>query len=402
LDLKSRQKQLCKIQDIAEFDPENIGKDFSFSTINYLDTSSVIEGKLDEIQTLSLDDAPSRAKRLVKENDIIISTVRPNLRHYYLVKNPQENLVVSTGFVVIRPTGVNPHYLYYFLTAPLFIEYLSGIAASHTSTYPSFPPDVIKNAEIDLPSLPEQQKIGKILYDLDSKIENLQNQNKILDQIAQAIFKSWFIDFDGITEFEDSELGMIPKGWSILKFSDVAEILSGGTPSTKQEEYWNGNVKWVTIDDLKRGIFIIDTEKKITKLGLEKSSAKILPKYTIVISARGTVGLFSILSESMSINQSCYGLKGRGIINEIYLFFLLKFSLVNFLQHVHGSVFDTITQKTFEEINVISPPNKKIEEFQNYMHSIFEIILKNQLQIQLLTKIRDSLLPKLMSGEIRV
>ena len=120
--MKSKQKQLCRIQDIAKFDPENIGRNFLFSTINYIDTSSVTEGKLDGLQTLSLDDAPSRAKRIVKENDIIISTVRPNLKHYYLVKNPPENLIVSTGFVVIRSTDVDPHYLYYFLIMPSFIE----------------------------------------------------------------------------------------------------------------------------------------------------------------------------------------------------------------------------------------------------------------------------------------
>ena len=137
-------------------------------------------------------------------------------------------------------------------------------------------------------------------------------------------------------------------------------------------------------------------------MGLEKSSAKTLPKYSIVISARGTVGIFSITSESMTINQSCYGLTGKGIVNEIFLFFLLKFSLINFIQNVHGSVFDTIIRRTFDEINIICPNDEKILQFQNSMKPTLQIILKNQIQIQSLTETRDALLPKLMSGEIRV
>ena len=146
-----------------EFNPENIGKDFEFSEIYYIDTSSVTEGKLTDIQRLEKKDAPSRAKRLVKKNDILISTVRPNLKHYYFVKNPQENLVVSTGFVVIRSINVNPLYLYYYLITPSFIEYLSGVADSHTSAYPSFLPEIIEETEIDLPDNSVQEQIGKTL-----------------------------------------------------------------------------------------------------------------------------------------------------------------------------------------------------------------------------------------------
>ena len=198
--LKSKLKQSFRIKEIAKFNPQNIGKEFQFSEIKYIDTSSVIEGRIISIQKINREKLPSRAKRLVEDNDIIISTVRPNLKHYYFVNKSQDNWVVSTGFVVIRPIKVNPLYLYYFLITPKFTEYLTGVAESHTSAYPSFPPEVIKNAEIDLPERHIQEKIGRILYNLDSKIMNLQKQNKILEQITQTIFKSWFVDFDGVVK----------------------------------------------------------------------------------------------------------------------------------------------------------------------------------------------------------
>lgn len=192
--MKSKTGDSYKIKEIAEFNSENIGKKFSFLNIEYVDTSSVIEGRLTTIQKFNLIDSPSKAKRIVRNDDIIISTVRPNLKHYYFITNAQENLIVSAGFVVIRPTKVNPLYLYYFLITPTFIEYLTGIAESHASAYPSFPPEIIENAEIDLPDENIQEKIGKILYDIDSKIQNLKKQNKILEQITQTVFKSWFVD----------------------------------------------------------------------------------------------------------------------------------------------------------------------------------------------------------------
>ena len=308
---------------------------------------------------------------------------------------------VSPTLAVINPNeNIDKIFLNYAIRVKSFFDQVN--AKMTGTTRPALGIQELRRILILVPTKGEQKSIGKILNDLTNQIQNLQNQNRILEQIAQAIFKSWFVDFDGVTEFEDSELGKIPKGWSVKKFSDVSNILSGGTPSTKNPNFWNGEIKWIAIDDLKQGMFILDSEKKITQLGLDKSSAKILPVNSIVISARGTVGVFSIMSESMTINQSCYGLTGKGIVNEVFLFFLLHFSLNNFIQNVHGTVFDTITRKTFDDINIIFPNDEKIVEFQNSMKSLLQKIQKNQIQIISLTKTRDILLPKLMSGEIRV
>jgi len=179
-----------KITEIAEFNPENIGKDFQFSEINYMDTSSVTEGKLTEIQIIDKKNMPSRAKRLVKQNDVLISTVRPNLKHYYFVQNPQKNLVVSTGFVVIRSTNISPFYLYYFLTTSLFIEYLTGVAVSHTSAYPSFLPEIIENTKICVPSESSDEifhNFNNLLTPIHKKLERNATQISLLTKTRDIL-----------------------------------------------------------------------------------------------------------------------------------------------------------------------------------------------------------------------
>ena len=178
------------IKEIAEFNSDNIRNNSTFSEIYYIDTSSVTEGRLTDTQKLAISDAPSRAKRLVKKNDILISTVRPNLKHFYFVKNPRENLVVSTGFVVIRPTKISPFHLYYHITSDSFTEYLTGVADSHTSAYPSFPSEIIENTKICLPDSKSNgisSKFDKTLNPIYEKLEYNQNQISSLTKTRDTL-----------------------------------------------------------------------------------------------------------------------------------------------------------------------------------------------------------------------
>jgi type I restriction enzyme S subunit len=163
-------------------------------------------------------------------------------------------------------------------------------------------------------------------------------------------------------------------------------------------------VKWISARDITpnhKG-FITETEKTITALGLEKSSTKILPKYSMVISARGTVGKYCILSESMAFSQSNYGIKPK--IKDCYFFtyLLIAYSVDELQAAAYGSVFDTITTNTFKEHKLNIPPDSEIQSFEQSVKPYFEKILRNNNQICTLTRLRDTLLPKLMSGEVRV
>lgn len=224
-----------KLGDIAEINSRQINKDFSFKNIRYIDIASVTKGSIDNIQDLQTSKAPSRAKRLVKKNDILYSTVRPNLEHYTFIKNDlPNNTVASTGFAVITPNQdlVNPYYLYCLITQSQFTQYLSQVAEQAVSTYPTVSPNVIADLELSLPPLSEQKRIANILSSFDNKIEQLKKENNILEDIAQSIFKEWFVKYnfpnkdgkpykDNNGKMIDSELGGIPEEWIAGKLGDI-------------------------------------------------------------------------------------------------------------------------------------------------------------------------------------
>jgi type I restriction enzyme, S subunit len=239
--------------------------------------------------------------------------------------------------------------------------------------------------------------------------------NSTLEQIAQTLFKHWFIDFEFPDEngnpyrssgcrMVDSELGEIPEGWEVGSILDYADLLSGGTPKTSVSEFWDGGVPWVSAKDVtsSNGTFILTAEKTITQKGIDKSNAKLLPKYTTVITARGTVGNVCILSTEMAINQTNYGLKCKYDYGDFFLFFAILGLIQDMKQNAYGTVFDTITTKTFRQIQITLPPIKLIESFENIVGNIMHEVLFNLEESQNLSSIRDSLLPKLMSGKIRV
>src|SRR3989338_9199154 len=223
-----------KVKEVAKVNETSIQKSYNHEWIEYIDIASVEKGSIKSVEELPLNAAPSRAKRIVRDHDILIATVRPNLEHYVFIKKAKLNTIASTGFAVITAKQVEPRFLYYYLTTKPFTNYLTRIADSHTSAYPSFNPDVIENADLILPPLPEQKAIASILGALDDKIELNRKMNETLEAMARAIFKSWFVDFDPIPglgshkEWQDSPLGRIPKGWRVGTLGEICENRRSG------------------------------------------------------------------------------------------------------------------------------------------------------------------------------
>ena len=242
--------------------------------------------------------------------------------------------------------------------------------------------------------------------------------------MAKALFKSWFVDFDPVRSkaegrptglpaeisdlfpdsFEDSELGEIPSGWECCSFTQLVEVISGGTPKTSIDEYWNGSVNWFSVVDAPSSsdCWVIQTEKSITQQGLNNCSSKLLSTGTTIISARGTVGKVCLAGQYMAMNQSCYGLRSKAANGEYFCFYLTK-SLVEILEaRAHGSVFSTITRDTLDGVSTISPPLEVIQSFNGIAGALLAKI-KNNLEYNRITgNQRDALLPKLISGEIRI
>jgi type I restriction enzyme S subunit len=319
---------------------------------------------------------------------------------------------------------VDPQWLYYWMHSREFVIQYSGVAGqTDMAEYVSLGDQ--RRMYITLPSLQEQHNIAHILGTLDNKIELNRRMNETLESIARAIFKSWFVDFDpvhakadgrqpvGMDEetaalfpdsFEESTEGQIPIGWHCGQLSSAIELIGGGTPKTSVDTFWGGNIPWFSVVDIPRtgDVFVIRTEKTITEEGLNHSSARLLPRGTTIITARGTVGKCALVGVPMAMNQSCYGIRPRGNSGDYYTYFLVRHVVGELQQKTHGSVFETITRETFRSIQILNPPAVLIVAFEKVVSPLLESILCSLRESRALIEIRDTLLPKLISGEIRL
>ncbi|HDZ14995.1 MAG TPA: restriction endonuclease subunit S, partial [Pricia sp.] len=278
------------------------------------------------------------------------------------------------------------------------------------SSYKTISLKTIRGLKISLPPLPEQRVIASILSALDNKIENNLAMNKTLEDMAMALYKHWFVDFGPFQEgnFIDSELGPIPEGWEVKRLDDLCEkIYSGGTPKTKVQEYWNGSIPWLSSGETRANL-ILETEKTITQLGLDKSSSKMAYKYDIVIASAGqgkTRGQTSLLLIDTSVNQSVLCLRAnKKKIHPLTLYYDLRFRYNQF-RHISDS-FSTrgsLTTKLIgEQILLAVPPIEHQIGFHGQLLKSMELQESNLLENISLIQLRDTSLPKLISGEVRV
>lgn len=358
-----------------------------WSLIRYLDTGSITEGRIDEIQTLypGVDKIPSRARRKASVGDILFSTVRPNQKHYGIIEAGTENLLVSTGFTVVTvdTTIADPYFIYYYLTQSSVIESLQAIAEQSTSTYPSIKPSDIEDIELDLPELETQKKIGSTLRMLDRKIALNEEINDNLQQQASALFSSFY-------DWSNTE----------VRYTDLIQILGGGTPKTGENTYWNGNIAFFTPKDVGTPYTLI-TEKTITEEGLSHCNSRLYPVNTVFVTARGTVGKVGMSGVPMAMNQSCYALVGKETHQLLVYFYTLK--AVDRLKHkASGAVFDAITTRDFESEQIMKLSDDDAKAFLCIAEPMFQKVLNNCIENLRLSTLRDSLLPKLMSGEVDV
>ena len=201
-------------------------------------------------------------------------------------------------------------------------------------------------------------------------------------------------------KFVDSELGNIPEGWSIQPFLSIAKICSGGTPKTDRKEFWNGSIPFFTPKDLGSSAFCLSTEKTITEEGLKNCNSSLYKTFTIFITARGTVGKLCMAGVPMAMNQTNYAICPASNLDIITLFLITK-QLINSLKNkANGAVFDAITTRDFDGEKVLIAPQGVMDTFSSVVHPIYESILQNEMKNASLSQLRDSLLPRLMSGEL--
>lgn len=350
---------------------------------------------------VSDEDKLRLAKYCSKEGDVIFSRVGSVDRCSYVSKE-YSGWLFSGRCLRVRPrSGINPEYLYYFLTNEGTKQYIRNIAVG--ATMPSINTKLLNEVPIKIPSLDYQRRIASILSSLDRKIELNNKINADLEEMAQAIFKNWFIDFEPFKDgkFVDSELGMIPEGWKVGRLTDVIKLMPGGTPKTSEPLYWdNGTIPFFSPKDV-NGVYCFATEKHITEAGLNKCSSNLYPKDTIFITCRGTVGKVCLVACDMAMNQSNYAIKAIDGYSQYYVFFLVKSVVERLIKKSNGAVFSAITSKDFDE-EILIPSQKAVEDFTNVIDGFFRRIFTIGTESSRLSLLRDTLLPRLMSGELEV
>ena len=369
-----------------------------WSLIRYLDTGSITEGRIDEIQTLypGVDKIPSRARRKASVGDILFSTVRPNQKHYGIIEAGTENLLVSTGFTVVTvdTTIADPYFIYYYLTQSSVIESLQAIAEQSTSTYPSIKPSDIEDIELDLPELETQKKIGSTLRMLDRKIALNEEINDNLEQQAAALFESWFVNYDPWD-------GVQPSEWENAPLGSFVEIKRGGSPRPIQDFLSDSGLRWLKISDVTSlsSPFVLEIKEHIKEEGLRKTV--FLHAGELVLSNSATPCIPKILDVDTCIHDGwLYFPKSE--LSKYYLYLFFKHIRKELVALGNGSVFTNLKTDILKAFPATKADESTLKEFDALVTPLFDAMLNADRENFKLAAMRDALLPKLMSSEIDV
>ena len=389
----------CKLREHVLINARSIDKYYPYKEIEYLDTGSITEGKIDSWQNFNLKDAPSRARRIVKDNDIVLSMVRPIQRHYGFISKTKPNSVVSTGFVVLTAKdSIEPFYLYSFLTQDDITEYLDVVAEGSTSAYPAFTPDVVEKLPILLPPLSEQRAIAGVLSSLDDKIDLLHRQNKTLEGMAETIFRQWFLEEENNRE--------------IVCLKDYVNCING--VSYKSSELNPSKNALVTLKSFNRhGGFSIDGFKEFTGNYKEQQvvlEGDLVVAHTDITQEADVLGnpaltISSPYHETLVISMDLVKVVPKvDWLSTEFLYFLMRSR--EFKHHCLGCANGTtvlhLNKEAIPTFEFSTPDKGKVIEFSEQAKKLIQQVFIQHKQLRTLNQLRDTLLPKLMTGEVRV
>lgn len=366
---------------------KKLGGDFSDDGVPVVSAVNIKNGRIDFSQRprfVSQDLFKKWMPIPLKKHDVVLTSEAP-LGEVALVPSDDPLVLGQRLFALRGKQGIlDSRFLYYLFRWGPVQDQLNARSTGTTVVG-------IRQAElvkIRIPDTPfaDQQSIADVLGSLDDKIGVNREMSEALDSLATAMFDEM------ISEFAAPDTRPL---------MSRTEILSGGTPKTSIGSYWNGQIPWVSVVDLSPGPWVVATEKCITQEAVVNSAASPLPEKTVVISARGTVGRIAMTSREMAINQSCYGLLDIDGY-QYYLLQLLRRAVPELRTGAHGSIFDTITRRSFESLMVAALPVSALQSFEHRVTPLYELILANEREIATLTAIRDCLLPGLLCGEISV
>lgn len=374
---------------------------------------------------------PVNPERMLQPFDILVnSTGVGTLGRVAQVSSLPEPATVDSHVTLVRPdpASVHPRYLGYAVRS--FEPEIEALGEGSTGQT-ELARGRLADFTVPVPPVGEQAAIARILGTLDDKIELNRRMSETLEVMARALFKSWFVDFDPVRaklegrwcrgeslpglpahfydlfpdRLVDSELGEIPEGWEIKAIGDLAEVVGGSTPKTARPEYWEGGMHhWVTPKDLS-GLsmpVLLDTERKITDAGLAQISSGLLPQGTVLLSSRAPIGYLAVAEVSVAVNQGFIAMKPRPGISNLFLLRWVSAAHDEIISYANGSTFLEISKVNFRPIRTVAPIASVMQAFDRVARPRYRQVVENERESRTLAALRDALLPKLISGELRV
>lgn len=338
--------------------------------------------------------------------DVLVAKDGSYLKEIFICKEQREIALLSS-IAIFRPNSqlIDSRFLCYCLKSPRVYNYISLNCVSG-SALPRIILKDFKGVNIKVPSLDDQRRIASILSSLDRKIELNNKINADLEEMAQAIFKNWFVDFEPFKDgkFVDSELGMIPEGWKVGRLDEIADVVGGSTPSKAKPEYYTQKgIAWLTPKDLSNhpAVYTSRGVIDITEEGYNSTSTKLMPKGTILFTSRATIGYISIAQNDICTNQGFKSLVPKKA-GTCFLYCFLKYVTPEIENKSTGSTFKEASGSLMKSLQVIMPEQKVFEDFETIVSPLFARIESLEKENSRLSLLRDTLLPRLMSGEIEV
>jgi type I restriction enzyme S subunit len=343
--------------------------------------------------------------------------------HIGYVREAEAGFICGTGAIRLRAAEnnpkVSPEFLSHVFANPASIQWFKFHAIG--ATMPNLNEDIIRAFTLSVPPIDEQKAIANLLSAFDDKIELNRRMNETLEAMARAIFKDWFVYFgptrakmEGRTPYLAHDLWSVfpdrlddeekPKGWKTSTIGDEVEAVGGSTPSTRDPSCWNGDIHWATPKDLSslRAPVLLDTERRITGTGLAKISSGLLPKGTVLLSSRAPIGYLAIAEVPTAINQGFIALRCTRRFSSVFAWLWCIENMDAILANANGSTFQEISKRNFRPLPVAVPAEAVFRAFDQQVRPLYERIVSNERETSTLAALRDALLPKLLSGELRV
>ena len=396
--MKMEEWKECKLSEIMDLisggtpktsNPDYWGGDIPWISVKDFNGERRYVGDTEKkITKLGLENSSTK---ILSKGDIIISA-RGTVGELAII--PSDMAFNQSCYGLRAKDFVDSCFLYYLLKQSVNILKHN----THGSVFDTITRETFENISVKLPPLPTQQKIAAILSSLDDKIELNNKINTNLEQQAQALFKNWFVDFEPFG-------GKMPEGWKVGKLSEIGTIVGGSTPSKAKKDYYTNNgIAWITPKDLSndKSKFISHGETDITELGFENSSAIKMPKGTVLYSSRAPIGYIAIAKNEVTTNQGFKSVIPDPNVGNAYIYYFLKSNFELIDNMASGSTFKEISGTAMKNVPVLIPDDKTLYNFQTMSETLFsqQELLENENRN--LSAIRNTLLPKLINGEIEV